>query len=261
MLRTPSPPPLKSSLCGVIDVLGFSDVVMAAYETNNQQAILDDLFNVLGESQDRITDAGKRIAKLDVRVLTDNIIVTHQNGWQAQLWDLRHLCEMLCDYQYLMARRGYFVRGGIACGTISVNERMVFGDALIKAHRLEQHVAKSPRIVIHPDLADMMRQKLAEESEPKRYKWSPFIREDTDGQLFVDYLFETWQPIRGKERSMEVVDKRLADHGDQVLRHLIQNKDDSNIRSKYLWCANYHNVFCDEVNKEHLKIDQSHLQS
>jgi hypothetical protein len=54
---------------------------------------------------------------------------------------------------------------------------------------------------------------------------------------------------------------RLKIHKDQVERLLEEKRHDPNVWSKYFWAANYHDAFCDQVQRRQYKINESLLRA
>lgn len=52
--------------------------------------------------------------------------------------------------------RGIFVRGGITIGNLCHEESLVFGPALMEAYRMEQELARYPRVVLSPPALALM---------------------------------------------------------------------------------------------------------
>jgi hypothetical protein len=74
---------------------------------------------------------------------------------------------------------GFLIRGGVARGGLYHANGVVFGEAMVQAHRLESKAAIYPRIVVADEL-------LAGKPEAK---FAPWIRRDFDGLFCIDYFF------------------------------------------------------------------------
>lgn len=48
-------------------------------------------------------------------------------------------------------------RGGISCGNFFKDERMIWGNALIQAYKLEGQIAIYPRIIVEPEIAEIIK--------------------------------------------------------------------------------------------------------
>jgi hypothetical protein len=67
--------------------------------------------------------------------------------------DLRELCFAVARIQYALAVNGFWLRGGISSGKLSIEQskNIVAGPALVKAYRLE-NIAVYPRVIVDPSL-------------------------------------------------------------------------------------------------------------
>lgn len=48
------------------------------------------------------------------------------------------------------------VRGGISCGNFFSDERMIWGNALLRAYKLEDQIAIYPRIIVAPEIVEII---------------------------------------------------------------------------------------------------------
>jgi len=81
--------------------------------------------------------------------------------------------DLLCE--------GFFVRAGIAKGTLFHDSRMVFGEALLQAYRLESQIAVYPRIMVARDVA-------ADLKVMSSRVYRNWLRQSSDGPFFVNCL-------------------------------------------------------------------------
>jgi hypothetical protein len=78
---------------------------------------------------------------------------------------------------FILLRGGYYVRGALTRGLLRHTKSTIYGPAIVRAHNIEQKVAIYPRIVITPDVIDLIVIKDA-------------IREDTfDATNYLDILY------------------------------------------------------------------------
>ena len=71
------------------------------------------------------------------------------------------------------------VRGGISFGDFFSDERMKWGNALIRAYKLEDQIAIYPRIIVEPEIAEII--KLMMKPDKGR-----LLCTDFDGIYFID---------------------------------------------------------------------------
>ena len=247
---------LRPSLCASLDVLGFQDEINRAYTENREVKLLHEIKETLKLAADDLTDFHTRNPEMmtTFRFFTDNVVIGY--GWwtQGAKAELNDLCHLLADFQLNMACRGLFIRGGISIGTLASDERMVFGDCLVKAHELEAKSARNPRVILDPCFSKQNGVAL-EESACR-------LMRDVDDYLFVNYLSALIQPKFAPPRYDLCLDEdRLKTHKIQVERLLEEKRHDPNVWSKYFWTANYHDAFCDQTERKQYKINESLLRA
>src|ERR1039458_55650 len=143
-------------------------------------------------------------------------------------------------------------------GTMEVNDTIVFGDALVKAHQIENTKARTPRVILDPNLKLTLDQYISTKPFHSN-QWNGLLMSDVDGHYFVNYLLAIYEPdifaLGG--RVMRPNEEKLAEHRQQIEKHLRETVADPHIWSKYFWSANYHDSFCMSINMKQHKIDAS----
>jgi hypothetical protein len=203
--------------CGVlyVDLLGVS----AMTEVQDPQQELIDLDRTLRGSFRDYHRSNEWIATMFSDLL---VIATPADGPEV----LSGLVEQGARLQLDLALKGFFMRGGFAVGPFHDKEDIVFGPALVEAHRLERDVAGSPRVVFSGHAADCLRGHDA-----------PLLV-DQDGRAFIDYLAPAFD-----DASIEI-DSLLRRHRGVIAKRLDLHRSDSRKWSKYRWVADYHNTVC-----------------
>lgn len=246
---------LKPSLCASLDVLGFQDEIKRAYDEKREVNLLHEVADTLKSAADELADFHKRNPQIltTFRFFTDNLVIGYgwwTHGAKAELDDL---CALLADFQLSMACKGLFIRGGISIGTLASDERMVFGDCLVKAHELEAKSARNPRVVLDPCFS--------KEGGTDFIQSVHHLMKDVDGFYFVNYLSALIEIKPFATRPLYLNEDRLKIHKDQVERLLEEKRHDPNVWSKYFWTANYHDAFCDQVQRKQYIINESLLRA
>lgn len=136
------------------------------------------------------------------------------------------MISAIIQVQFL--KHGLLTRGGIASGSYFVDDMMVWGTALIKAHGLESSIAVYPRIVVDPELSGNL--DLANPNS-KFMKTQEWIEQDTDGIFMIDYLNKY---LQNKEililPLMSLADSKIVKYG---------NTNNIKVCQKWLWFLNY----------------------
>jgi hypothetical protein len=254
--------PLLPSFCAYLDILGFSLAIEEAYAQKREQQLLAEISEALNKSTVELKEFRGRSPAMTVKFFTDNIVI----GLQQTCWDemeLLNLCWFVANYQMEMACKGFFIRGGISVGTLFSNDSIVFGNALLKAYKLENTKACYPRIIIDPILKESVEKQLATKIDWFRNTVNFQLMRDVDDCLFVNYLHKTFETHRRRDFQPGFAyypnEDKIMIHRRQVERRLKEVRSKPEIWSKYFWVANYHNGFCDRLGKPHCKIDESFL--
>jgi hypothetical protein len=128
---------------------------------------------------------------------------------------------------------GIRTRGGICRGQILHSRNFVFGEAMVRAYRLESRVAVFPRAVIDEEIIEaLMSEPIPEGIALFRNRIAHMIRVDRDCQHFVDYL--GYDPIAGdfrmKDRILDIYRETASDLGYAT---------DGRIAAKLEWLRDY----------------------
>lgn len=149
------------------------------------------------------------------------------------------LLMAFAEVQLALVLKGWFVRGGLAFGDFFLDERLVFGPALVEAYSAETTLARDPRIVLTEGMASEVETHLRYYGDPYQAPHNGFLLGDTDGQLFINYLYST---VDGFEPDQTSVDACRA-HKLCVENMLRSTRGLPTIWTKYAWAARYHNFF------------------
>ena len=171
--------------------------------------------------------------------------ICKKKGFTKEAFDLGegplgNILGSLAIYQLVISSHGYFIRGGIEAGYNYIDEKIVFGDALITAYNLESKLAVFPRVLVGPELKSLIE---------RQKKWYPNINKmphndvlnlaSTD--LFIDYLKGSLSFCEDDYKSIyPLVEK----HKVNIEKELKQHQSNSKVLQKYIWLKDYHNNFC-----------------
>jgi|SRR5450759_817777 len=254
---------LKSCLCACLDILGFSEVIERAYSQGKETQLLEEISIALTAATERLKSFCKQSPEFSVKLFTDNIVI----GWEYFTNDahveLQVLCDVLADYQLKMVSKGYFVRGAISIGTLMMDDNLVFGDALLKAHRLEATQACNPRIIVDPKLEKVAVQSGSSSVSTGENFFKFHLMSDVDGYLFVNYLWAIyeWRYDAQHGHVLWPNEEKLQNHGKQIVQSLTATRTDPRKWAKYFWVANYHNSYCERLGMKQHMINESLLRT
>lgn len=142
--------------------------------------------------------------------------------------------------QAAMASLGFLVRGAVTVGNLYSKSNMIFGDALVRAYKMESKLAVYPRIVVDPVVLRVFEETgLLKKDTHAHDDERPYIRrllsKGSDGIYFVDYL-------RAMSREYaDHFDTFMSQHAALIRSEASQMKELDGHSVKLTWLANYHN--------------------
>lgn len=226
-------------LCAVafVDLLGFRARIRETQgDSAAAQALLDEYDRVIA---DGLSALGESTERFTYKGFTDNLVIAVPLSSGHPEVTIGSICTGAARFQFSLAMNGWFVRGGVAVGNFYMDERLVFGEALLEAYTLESEVARDPRIVLSDEVLELNRQFLKYYSFPEESPQNLLVLLDQDGRAFLNYLAV---PLyHGANR--RVRREALANHKTQVEGALAATKGDSRVWDKYRWVADYHDFY------------------
>lgn len=240
-------PKLTISICCFLDVLGYTAQNMNEKEPSSAVRLLNDFYTAHNEALG-ISNAFANEGIFYAKTFSDNILLakpfdfleddrfTRDNNGEAEFATIMHA---ITNYQLDMALKGFFTRGGLTYGPLFMDDKTIFGSALIEAHDLESKKAVNPIVLCSDELKKLLDIQLREYSgsdEDPPHASSVYIQED--GSYFLNYL-----SAAAPDGTINTEKIRL--HKTLVEQELIKNAEIVKVHSKYRWLAGYHNYFCD----------------
>ena len=114
-------PLLEPSICVFMDVLGFSSTQKESIEPEILQENLTRFHSVIKQKIDSLNER-KEYSIWEMKIFTDNIVLGSSFQHIRHESIVMHLALDIADYQWAMAKDGYFVRGGLAMGHLFMDE-------------------------------------------------------------------------------------------------------------------------------------------
>jgi hypothetical protein len=139
----------------------------------------------------------------------------------------------------ILLEAGFLGRGGIAFGQHYMDDRFVFGPALIDAAELEK-ATKQPRVALAPETATLAAQ-IANTSGYYEAGAVPHLRslvvDESDGAVFVDPV-GVWLSEEDDEATAEHL---LAIYKQRIEAGIEASAEEAAVQRKWLWLADYFN--------------------
>ena len=214
-------PELQQYYVAFLDVLGFSEMVKS--DVGKKSSIfLTKLFRChQGASHIFGNDPSCSITQF-----SDSVVVARP--YEAEHFE--SFVSMVAKYQRLLLDEELLCRGGIAVNKHFSNGSFTFSAGLIDAYRVESESARFPRVVVSPEVIELI--------YPDRGKISSLLVREDDGLFFVDYM-----GITAKTKP-----KKLSDAVANVVKDLMASSNPS-VREKGMWLASYSDAVLGTVHK------------
>lgn len=165
--------------CAFIDILGFRGLIG---ELNDGNVTVDEIYRVLTAVQ----SPQKTIrAEAELRHQSISDAITLSAAPNAAGLDA--ICSAAGELSRRLLRSGYFTRGGLTKGRLYQDQNTVFGPGLVEAYRLENEVAKFPRILVPRSVTSDARLYAQQGTHWERAFKGTFVRA-ADGPSFLHIL-------------------------------------------------------------------------
>lgn len=164
-----------------VDFLGFSELANDAAIRNDPMPIVDAVDLLRGIESER--SYSKRVTQF-----SDSLVVSFRVDERSALF---HLLNEIRIYLVCLTGSGFLVRGGVALGKLVHTDDYLFGPAMNEAYRLENEVAKNPRVLVGDDILNVARAFPAyhhSSDDELSYVEDLLSTDPEDGLKFVDFL-------------------------------------------------------------------------
>ena len=178
-----------------------------------------------GSTDGSVEEVKKAYPKVDI--FSDNIILSNEIVEDMEERAFVSIIFFSALLQLNMWINNLLVRGGISYGDFFSDEKMIWGNALIGAYKLEGQIAIYPRIIVEPEIAEIIRAIM----KPEKGR---LLCEDFDGIYFVDPF-----GIKRKEIGVYLIDQFINDN---AIR-LKNSQGNLKIYQKINWLQQY---FCEK---------------
>lgn len=235
-------PIFRRSVTAYLDILGTKESMptMTSAGLRLQLDLLDEHLSALHDQPDDV-QWQRMLTFSDCIALAVPVSETLPPGGNLEM-----VIESIATYQFLQAREGRFLRGGITLGDAYADYSTITGKALVDAVVLEENIAVVPRVLVSSDCLEHLIEAIRE-SHGNRWamatETSTRLLIDADGLGFVNYLYVA---LDAEGNEVQPAVELLRKHRDAVVRALDKYPGSSRIRDKYVWVAHYHNAFCEE---------------
>jgi len=140
----PAEGPYDERYCAFVDILGFGQLVDRLREGATRFEVIRDLLNIIHAPPEARFVKAFTTTDYKAQSISDAVCISALPSAVG----LSHLFYSLEELTLRLLTQGFFLRGAIVRGRLYHDDRMVFGEALIRAFRLEQDVVRFPRIMV-----------------------------------------------------------------------------------------------------------------
>jgi hypothetical protein len=237
-------PEYKPYLIAFFDILGFKNEL--AEKTCDE---IHRVFEVFEEDNKFTKTLGEEPEML---YFSDSVIRFSVFEKYKDCLDTLVFCEImsLIHLQSLLIDKGVLVRGALTWGDLYVEGSMIYGDGVVKAYELESNVAIYPRIIIDPEIIELINRYFegVDWAEQQLRDYRKVLCLSDAGYYYLNYL----RAIENEFDDPDYYPIFLAKHRDLIKQ---KQKEDMPARdkSKIIWLVNYHNRIVNEISEEYFK--------
>jgi hypothetical protein len=173
----------RKSLLAFIDIIGFKKKVRKSLRFSEEADAIYELLQVHHRTA-QIINEGKtapwvEMTKLKANSFSDNIVISLPRMNDTVFNSFIHVVTY---FQWETIDYYAFLRGAIVFGDICHTQELIFGPAFIQAYKMERKAAVWPRVVIDPQLIDLLSE------QNRQHVFQFMLSKDVNGLPFVDYL-------------------------------------------------------------------------
>jgi hypothetical protein len=237
-----------NSIVSYIDILGFRRLISTALNPDDVAQKLQTLAKMSSPDSEISTAFGNtftNFSDLVLRTVPIPSATQFKDGGDGLLF------FEIMDLVYVQVEligKGVLLRGAITIGDIFVQDKIVFGPALIRAYELETSVSSAPRIVIDPELFRALEQYPSlrgHEVEDELQQLVRVIQKGSDGVWFIDYLRAFYGEV-----GPNLYVNFLQAHRDLIISQISQSETLDSVVAKYGWLVNYHNSWLTTMSED-----------
>ena len=183
-----------------LDVLGGANKI--CYDKDN--SFLNYLNMIM---KDGISEANNY--KIYTKIFSDNILfatkITDNDPDKEK--KIAKIFNLSANFSNEMFRYGNLVRGAIVIGDFFYNENIVYGEALVRAVKIEETEAIYPRIIIQNEIADLLPQYCLQDLKDNKKFLNTFLL-----SAYFDHIsfkFEILEMLKSNKNNEHIKEKIL----------------------------------------------------
>ncbi|SHM83254.1 hypothetical protein [Flavobacterium xanthum] len=235
----------RISFCAYFDILGFAEKVKNENIDffNHYLKVLEGELNYLNTEHDFENKEGRK--RFELKIFTDNFVIRYPWNHEDGEIELGDLFDVLSRIQLTFAQKGIFIKGAISYSNLYMDENIVIGPALIESYKLEESHAIYPRIILSENAKEVVNQHINFYAKDFPIPQKSTYLIDKDGYYFLNYLYFLIENFEVDYPNYTYVSKEMILHKNAIEEELTSNNINERVFEKFIWCAEYHNFFCD----------------
>jgi hypothetical protein len=201
---------MKIHFVAFLDILGFKALVDKEIRSGSGEYL-----EKLLRCHQKCAEIFKPDPTLSIIQFSDSIVISRPYDASQFI----PFVTSIAEYQRYLLDEQLLCRGGVAVNQHFTNGTFTFSAGLIDAYDVESKSARYPRVVIAPDVIDLI--------YPNGTPSIEIVKED-DGLYFIDYIGVT------KNRQPRLLRNVIRD-----IVNSLKSSEIPSIREKGIWLANY----------------------
>lgn len=187
----------------------------------------------------------KEISDFKMKLFSDNVVIALRADKKEIRNQICSLLNLIMSIQfYSLMQFGFWLRGGVTIGELSIDDSVVWGTGLIEAYTIENQIANYPRVIV----SDKVLKKYEKGKDSSAFPLEALIQKDDDGLWFLDFLLAA-PNLDLMPSESEIIKERTNELKDKDLR----------IKQKANWMISYFNRSClkysDRIKSNNLLIE------
>lgn len=225
----------QDSLVAFLDILGFTDRVRKLSDSDDFHRVARVLY-VLKREADSWTKASEPIVReTQMSAMSDSVVVSMPYENEAAIYLVASILHQL-QYALIADEEHTLLRGYLARGLVYHRDGILFGPGYLDAYAGESKKRGPARIVIDGAIAAKAVELTIRARGDGRGSVLDFLRCDTDGSYFIDYLKPIGAVAKYPERGRELELAEIARFAGAQFR---RQASTPGIQEKYVWLLGY----------------------
>ena len=223
-----------------LDFLGFKEVVERSL---NDSSVICEVLRAVRQAGFLIDDDGASESEMVTQFSDSMVVSVRADEKSGVFWTLDGIGMIVVD----LAGRGFLVRGGLTVGPLYHTDELVMGPAMNRAYKLENKIAKAPRVIVDRMVLRTAKNAAAPQHSPDQeveYSRS-LLKNDADHRLYVDYITcNAFENLGCRREHYPSYFRNLTELAAAGLAH-----PDGRVREKYAWLDNRLKIEIDNLTK------------